>query len=399
MLSKKTAAFAAVAGATIAALCVTVAPASAFDPVSNGYAIVGSDTLEDAVGALANGSNATGSGVRVTAADSSTLGNYDATGSGSIITKPYGVRFQRPNGSGDGRRALEYQMADSAYTSSWAGRDTNFDAVKLDGTPVDIVRASSGGTLGTTTINGKTIGLTRYTFGRDAIAFAYGSSVTPGANGYISAADMKLLFQCDSSTLTAYNVTSVVIPQSGSGTRNDFLSKLGLADNLPTTGTGTGAQACIKVGQEHDASTLGAGEVMPMSASRWIAMQNGLSYRKIGAGVQLGSLVSGTASVSVTGGVYKPVVSYYKDTTWGRDTYLFVDMNRVDNTKPAYDATLAALFNYNDSTSLTYQGGTSFSYANMSDANYPSFPAYTSAAVKLKFGFLPASVQDSQTAR
>jgi ABC-type phosphate transport system substrate-binding protein len=400
MLSKKTAALAAVAGATIAALCVSIAPASAFDPVSNGYAIVGSDTLEDAVGALANGSNATGSGVRVTAADSSTLGNYDATGSGTIITKPYGVRFQRPNGSGDGRLAIERQIAGAAYTSSYAGRDTNYDGVTLSGTPIDITRGSSGGTAGTTVINGVTVGLTRYTFGRDAIAFAYGTAVTPGANGYISKTDMALIYQCDAATLSAYGITTAVIPQGGSGTRNDFLSKLGLTDNLPTSGTGTGSLSCITVGQEHDASNLGAHAVMPMSASRWIAMQNGLSYKRIGAGVQLGSLVSGTASVSVSGGVYKPVVAYYKDTTWGRDTYLFVDSHRVDSTDPAYDSVLAALFSYNDSTSLTYQGGASFDYASMNDSDhYPSFPAYTSAAVKLKFGFLPASTQNTTIVR
>lgn len=397
MLSKKTAAYAAVAGAAIVALSVSVAPAQAFDPVSNGYAIVGSDTLEDAVGALANGSNATGSGVRVTAADSSTLGNFDATGSGTIITKPYGIRFQRPNGSGDGRKALEYQIAGLAYTSSYGSRDTNYDNKMLTGTPIDITRGSSGGTVGATnTLNGVNAVLSRYTFGRDAIAFAYGSAVTPGANGYISAADMKLLYSCDATTLTAYNVTTVVIPQAGSGTRSDFVKKIGFAtDTLPTVSTG-----CVVVGQEHDASTLGANQLMPMSASRWIAMKNGLSYSRIAAGVQLGSLVAGTASVSVDGnGVYKPVVAYYKDGTWGRDTYLFVDARRVTVGAAQYDATLAALFNYTDATSLTYQGGASFNYAAMDDAtNYPSFPAYTAAAVKLKYGFLPASVQDTQTA-
>ena len=398
MLSKKTAAYAAVAGAAIVALSVSVAPAQAFDPVSNGYAIVGSDTLEDAVGALANGTNATGSGVRTTAADSSTLGNFDATGSATIITKPYGIRFQRPNGSGDGRAALEKQIAGVAYTSVTG---TPYSSVMLTGTPIDITRGSSGGTVGATnTLNGVNAVLTRYTFGRDAIAFAYGSSVTPGANGYISTADMAKIFACDGSTLTAYGITTAVLPQGGSGTRKDFMSKLGIADSgYPTvTGTtGSGSLSCITVGQEHDASTLPAGAVMPMSASRWIAMKNGLSYDKSGS-ASLGSLVSGAASVSVNSGVYKPVVAYYKDNTWGRDTYLFVDARRVDNTKPQYDATLAALFNYNDATSLTYQGGASFSYANMSDANYPNFPAYTAAAAKLKFGFLPSSVQDTQTA-
>jgi hypothetical protein len=36
-----------------------------------------------------------------------------------------------------------------------------------------------------------------------------------------------------------------------------------------------------------------------------------------------------------------------------------------------------------------------YSYAQMSDTVYPSFLAGSIAAVKLKFGFLPASVQDA----
>jgi hypothetical protein len=64
-----------------------------------------------------------------------------------------------------------------------------------------------------------------------------------------------------------------------------------------------------------------------------------------------------------------------------------------------YNAVLAALFSYSDETSLTYQGGTSFSYASMTDANYPAPAASTAAAVKLKFGFLPASVQDYNIAK
>ena len=389
MQIKKSVIATAVAGLTLAGLGLSTIPAQAFDPVSNGYAIVGSDTLEDVVGALANGSSATGTGVRTTASDSSTLGNFDATGSATIITKPYGVRFQRPNGSGDGRIALEAQIAATAYTSV-AG--TPYAAVTLSNTPIDITRGSSGGTVDAA---GK---LGRYTFGRDAIAFAYGTSVIPGANGYISKADMLLLLACDSTTMNTYHITQVVIPQAGSGTRKDFMKAVtgSSTESYPTSTTDV--STCVRVGQEHDASTLAAGQIMPMSASRWIAMKNGLSYDKSGSAT-LGSFVSGAASVSGTAPNLKPVVAYYKDTTWGRDTYLFVDKRRVDSTNALYDTVLKALFDYTDATSLTYQGGSSFSYANMTDANYPSFGAYTAAAVKLKFGFLPASVQDYNIAK
>ncbi len=404
MQIKKSATVIAVVGFTLAGLAISTIPANAFDPVSNGYAVVGSDTLEDVVGALVNGSSVTGTGVRTTASDSSTLGSFDATGTGTIITKPYGIRFQRPNGSGDGRTALKAQIAGTAYTSTYGSRDTNYNAISLTNTPIDITRGSSGGTLDSTA----TGVLGRYTFGRDAIAFAYGASVTPGANGYISTADMKLIFQCDQPTLDAFNIQYAVVPQSGSGTRSDWSSKLGLSTTVGSTTTeyawpttangtfGTGSLSCIKIGQEHDASTLGAREVMPMSASRWIAMKNKVSYDKSGSAA-LGSLVSGTASVAANSGVYTPVVSYYKDSTWGRNTYLFVDKRRVDSTNAKFDAVLKALFDYNDETSLTYQGGALFDYAGMTSV--PSFGAYTSAAVKLKFGFLPSDVQDFQTAK
>jgi len=393
LLNKKIAAIVAASGMAVAGLAVGITPAKAFDPVSNSYVIVGSDTLEDVVGALANGTSVTGTGVRVTTSDSSTIASFDATGSGTIITKPNGLRFQRPNGSGDGRKALESIINNTTFTASAqpnAGNvDTQFGALHIDG-QVDISRGSSGGTVA----NDATGVLARYTFGRDAIAYAYGSALTGAAN--IDTATMKLIFQCDPTTLSAYGITSAVIPQSGSGTRKDFLGKLGITDNSTFT-----SGACIKVGQEHDASGLLSTEIMPMSASRWIAMQNGVSYKRIAAGVQLGSLVAGTAAVSGTSPNVVPVVAYYKDSTWGRDTYLFVDKRRVDSTNVAYDAVLNALFDYTNETSLTYQGpntGAAAATAYSAMTSVPSFGAYTAAAVKLKFGFLPASVEDKQFA-
>jgi hypothetical protein len=395
LLNKKIAAIVAASGMAVAGLALGITPAKAFDPVSNSYAIVGSDTLEDVVGALVNGTSVSGAGVRVTTSDSSTLASFDATGSSTIITKPYTSRFQRPNGSGDGRTALKAAIAGTNYTSSWSGKDTNWSAQPVAG-KIDIVRGSSGGTIAAGGV------MQRYTFGRDAIAYAYGSGLTGASN--ITDADMAKIYQCDAATLAAYGISQggVVIPQSGSGTRNDFIAKLALTDasitdaNIIakyTTAAGGQSNGCISVGQEHDASTLSTTGIMPMSASRWIAMKNGVSYDKSGTAL-LGSLVAGVASVSGTAPNLVPVVAYYKNSTWGRDTYLFVDKNRVTVGNPSYDAVLAALFDYNNETSLTYQGGSAFSYANMSAT--PTFFAYQASAVKLKFGFLPASVQDTQ---
>lgn len=435
MFRKKAAALAAVSGVTLAALCVSGAPANAFDPVTNSYAIVGSDTLENAVGALANGFQ----GVRTTTTISGNIGSFDATGSTYITTKPYGVRFPRPNGSGDGRKALATQIGTSAveYTgsvaeigglSSWTAAINSVAVATgaLTGTPIDIVRGSSGGTADAHGI------FARYTFGRDAIAFAYAGAVNVDNTGsnvnYIDPATMALAVTCQPAALASLGLLSsssstdllghVFIPQYGSGTRDDFFNKLGNVtdksfDKAPQTAIGTTGQynstglACLKISQEHDATGLGrdtigstansSRDIMPMSASRWISMLNGVADNKLGTSTTLGSFVAGTASVSGSGSNYTPVVSYYKDGTWGRDTYLFVDARRVDNTanNPRYDAVLAALFDASDSTSLTYQGGTSFDYTAMTTTpvigTTPGFSASTSAAIKLKFGFLPSS--------
>ncbi len=77
VISKKAVALCVTLGVAVSGIAIAT-PASA-DPVSNSYAIVGSDTLEDVVNALANGTNITGSFVR-TAANGATIGSFDATG-------------------------------------------------------------------------------------------------------------------------------------------------------------------------------------------------------------------------------------------------------------------------------------------------------------------------------
>ena len=103
MISQKVVALCAAFGVAVTGAAIAV-PAVA-EPVSNSYAIVGSDTLEDVVNGLVNGTNISGASVRSTVGGS-TLGSFDATGNPCIITKPNGIRFGRPNGSGDGVKAL-----------------------------------------------------------------------------------------------------------------------------------------------------------------------------------------------------------------------------------------------------------------------------------------------------
>ena len=342
MLNKKASALAAVACITTVGLALGISPAKAFDPVAQKYAIVGSDTLEDVVGALVNGTSVTNSGVKATTSDSSTFGSFDATGTGTIFTKNYGTRFQRPNGSGDGRTALDALITNIDYTSTFSGRDKTYDGKRLKDGDIDIVRASSGGTQ-----NGDgRDNFQRFTFGRDALAMAYGSSVdfTQTSTGFISKADAALIYQCDPTTLSKFKIVKAWMPQAGSGTRSDFIKALGVSEtqdilanldsesNLAVNGvSGTLGAGCIHIGQEHDASGLGNFDISPMSATRWIAMKNNASYDKSGTASLGGFVGAGILPVTGTAPNLTPVVSYYKDSTWGRDTYLFVDRRRTDS--------------------------------------------------------------------
>ncbi|WP_327016281.1 hypothetical protein [Cryobacterium sp. MP_3.1] len=357
MISKKAIALCATVGVTLSGIALA-APAHA-EPVANSYSIVGSDTLEDVVGALVNGTRITGSTVRVSAGGSS-LGSFDATGSSYITTKSSGVRFGRPNGSGDGVKALSRSIDGAPFTSATPGGPAN---VTITG-QVDIARSSSAGA------SNNAGELLYVPFGRDAFAYAYqGAAASIGA---LTGPQMKSLYECSLTQIGGATITPIV-PQSGSGTRKDWLSKIGSSETAMLTVAEGG---CVVEGQEHDATSLVANSVMPMSVSRWVSMNTGASYDKRGTGT-LGSLIAGVAPVTGTGAAMVPNAPYYANTTWGRDTYLVVEFARVDPTNAKYDAKLATLIDPTKAASLT---------------NSASVLASQPGSVKKKFGMLaPAS--------
>lgn len=357
VISKKAIALCATVGVALSGIALAV-PAHA-EPVSNSYAIVGSDTLEDVVSALANGSTRSGSNVRSTIGGS-TIGSFDATGTAYITTKPNGIRFGRPNGSGDGRTALLASINNTPYTSGTVGAPA---AVLIPG-QVDIARSSGSGTVDTAGL------MVQVPFGRDAIAYAYDSGSTNGID-FLTTAQMTDLYKCVTTTFGGVIITPQ-IPQAGSGTRKDFMSKIGVTD--ATLGT------CVTTGQEHDASNLAINTVMPMSVSRWVAMNTGGSFPKLKATTVLGSLVPAVVPVTGTGTAMVPTVAYYNDGVWGRDTYLVVEFARVDPTNAAYDVNLAALLDPTKNTSLT---------------NSSSALANRAGALKAKFGILAPSTTTS----
>jgi ABC-type phosphate transport system substrate-binding protein len=234
---------------------------------------------------------------------------------------------------------------------------------------VDIARSSSGGTVNAT---GE---LLYVPFGRDAIAYAYHSGSTATGITTITKAQMKSLFECTLRDLGGVTITPV-IPQDGSGTRKDFLSKIGSSETGLKTVSESGG--CVVEGQEHDGNSLTvANSIMPMSASRWIAMNTGATQSKIGSALIAGIADVGQSPVTGTGTAMAPNTSYYADATWGRDTYLVVEYARVDSTNAKYDVNLARVLDASITTSL----------ANTTSTN-PS----RAGSVKLKYGFLAPAV-------
>jgi len=381
--AKKIVATVAVFGAGFAAFSTSSAVQA--EPVSNSYSIVGSDTLEDVVNAIVNGTAITGSTVRVTQ-NGATLGSFDATGTPYVITKPGGVRFMRPNGSGEGFNALSASMYEGGTASN-----NLFTSATLQGTgglanvttyasmpadiknrnvfgQVDISRSSSSDPKSTSRTGTEADAtIVRVPFARDAIALAFGSTLAAavcaaGQDGdagaacvpYLTPAQLKSLFETvDAAPTILIGTTNVsakgVVPQAGSGTRKDFLSKISVTDGGALSSAVTAGR--VGVGQEHDATAAAftADAVMPMSASRWIAMKNGASYDKSGAAV-IGSVytdtaVTGTFGVSPvlgTAPALTPNGAYYGDVNWGRDVFLFVERARIE-AGAKYDANLAAL--------------------------------------------------------
>ena len=348
----------------IAIAGVGVATSASAEPVSNSYSLVGSDTLQDSMNAIVNGTTITGATVRVTS-NNKTLGNFDAFGSAAIQTKPAGAFFGRPAGSGAGVTALRASITGANYSGNPA-----VPARQILG-QVDIARSSSG-----PGGNANANGLLAYVpSGRDALGFAYKGGDSSWAN--LTAAQLKAIYECTTTTVGGVTVKPR-IPQSGSGTRSFFLGAIG----NPTLGS------CVSdatgTTPENDASVLGANELIPFSVANWVSQANGATgiNTTTASGVSFGSAVSGQAAFTGTAPNLVPNSSYYSDATFGRDTYLVVEYARITPSDAKYDASLANLVNPGVNNSLTSFGSLSSSVG----------------AVKKKFGFLAPSTTNIQRA-
>jgi hypothetical protein len=365
---KKVAALGAALG-VIAAGAAFTAPAHA-DPTSDGYSIVGSDTLQDAVSALANGySNGsvsvqtTGLGKYLASWDAFTLGV--SGGVGKIQTKPFGPVFDRPNGSGAGRTALLRSI-------NYAG-STVYNTVNVAG-QVDLARSSSKGAADAN-------GVLQYLpFGQDAISYVYkaGTGVDAASLTFVASLSQTQLGQIyGAATTTAVSGTDDHIKaiglQTSSGTWTTFLGKVGLA--VGTLGAGVDTRGNTVPENDGNVLTPVADEIqiIPISVANYIAQANGVARINTVASVTLGSPDAVNAPFTGTAPNLVPNQAFYSSSTWGRTVFIVVPYAKTNPADPSYDAGLSAIVDPTATTSLTYWGA--------------SGSPTTSKAVKIKFGF------------
>lgn len=348
-------------------------PANA-DPISDGYSIVGSDTLQDAVAALANGTGISGSQVKLKGSGKS-LASWDAFtlgvsgGAGKIQTKEFGPVFDRPTGSGAGRNAL------LASIGGVSGSAFTFNGVNVQG-QVDLARSSSKGT----NVSGGV--LTYLPFGQDAIGFIYKIGADANSNGDaataktwidgLTTAELTSFYSASSPVAipgTDYTVKPLAI-QSSSGTWTTFLSKIGV------TTIGAAVDTRGNTIPENDGTVLTPAadqvQIIPLSVANYIGQVNGAARINTMAGASVGT-IGGVAATTGTAPNVAPNAAYFNSATWGRTVFIVVPTARITPGNAIYDQGLFDLTNPNSAASLTYWGASGL--------------ASTSKAVKSKFGF------------
>ncbi|MDR2378474.1 MAG: substrate-binding domain-containing protein [Bifidobacteriaceae bacterium] len=233
-------------GAAGAALAFAAGPALAdpgeFRPLTG----TGSDTTQYVLGGL---------GEAVAIGGSKAIGSYDAIGSATIQTRADGPQFVRPNGSGNGVKALTASINPTG-TYRWNGVDVTGQ--------LDFARSSSGpSTQGSA--------LTYIPFAKDAVSYAYASFGDASVPSWLTLDDLAAIYKGLVTTYQDNNGATrqyvPVLPQTGSGTRAFFLQQIGVSETQVAWITDTV--------QENDGAEIDAiGELVPFSVASWVAQSN-----------------------------------------------------------------------------------------------------------------------------
>jgi hypothetical protein len=293
-----------------------------------------------------------------------------------IVSKPGGPAFARPNGSGDGRKAL----SDAIDGTLWS-KTTN---TSCSGTynvtgSIDFSRSSSAP--GSTPVG---TGLTWVDFGRDAIAPAfYGNGLDATqlsiVQQQLTKAEMTTLYSNTNATPGKLTVTDTggsgesvtlyaELPQAGSGTESTWLTDIG-GTQAPAEAAAT-ASGCFPAGgiEENGADAfytaattlcnggagvpVGSAAVEPFSVGSWISQANGFAQDRSSVGRSHGvdlSNLDGDAGASPaipyvgSPGSETPNSTYYA-AFYGRDLFVIVPFKALNGGPGQFNAVEQRIF-------------------------------------------------------
>lgn len=308
--------------AASAVVALTAVPAFA-DPVRP-YSTVGSDTIQDVWNGLTNDATAV----------APSIASYDSTSNGvayaTIHSKTVGSWFTRPNGSGDGAKAVCATWdttGDPTHLLSLNGPGSN---VNLNNQEVDFSRSSSGPATGTF--------LNYLPFARDAVSISYNTQPVGGAASGLPAtlnlttADITALYTGNASSDGRVTFTTSAgvaenpattdatakvfldglqvfptLPQGSSGTRKFFANAAGISNTVGANAayvsdaagavTGTGAPYEENSGRP----LLNPGTLIPFSAAQWISQQTGAANSTLVDTKMAIASINGNAAVTGSG--------------------------------------------------------------------------------------------------
>jgi hypothetical protein len=288
------------------------------------------------------------------------------TNVGCISTTLGGPAFDRPNGSGNGRKALS-DAFDPAHTAWWevgppAGCVGAAPGTNLTG-QVDFSRSSSGpsGTLiptpTTATCGAADPCITYIPFARDGLTYAYwlGSGVTVAQADQLTAANLFSIY--NTGTNAGFSIGGVnffaCALQTGSGTWTTFQTDIGSPPNAVATGTADNCSALEEnSGNDFVAHANGGAVpaantvwVEPFAASAWIAQANGAAQDRsnnaraeaapnqvfLGDPDATPEVGGNPNNQPFTGTIPNlvPDATYNGSSTWGRNIYVIVPWHKI----------------------------------------------------------------------
>jgi ABC-type phosphate transport system substrate-binding protein len=360
------------AGAALASVLPTPSAVHADPKQYSALQGVGSDTIE-ALGNALSGFSGTQAYTPITsgAPSYSLYSSWDALGTACITTKTGGPSFTRPNGSGQGARALSRAIDAGGFGNAACG------GVKDVSGQIDFARSSSGP-------SGTGTALTYVPFARDGVSFAYYRASGGPAVTSLTKTQLTALFTVGPQLIDGVNIIGCGI-QTGSGTYTFWNSSVGATASTEATATtdcnnllGAGVRAQENDGAalkaRGDAAPAGTQVVIGFSAAAFIAKSNLVTADPAPpAGVGIGSISDfGGSPVAGTAPNLTPNSAFYTLAGgFGRYVYNVVSTARIDalvgNTE------IKGLFKGPNSAVCTADATVSkFGFLPLDSATYPS---------------------------